>query len=454
MKGSTFKRCTCPEGRQCPKLEGRRHGVWYSDRRILTTAGQRSWKRGGFPTQTEAGNLLQHADDLIRLAGGDRKIEAKIGDLIFDRTRRGGQLPPVEDVRRRLGLRRDPGAPQAFGEAWDAWLAGKRKARPSYIKWLGEIGRNWLLPVIKDIQLDHVSGESCALVFSRIDDINEEIDLAREQGRAPNVPEDIRKAAKHVGVSTQHGIYRALRAFLNYQWKKAHAIPFNPVYMVELEPAAHVAPLTWSPEQVARFLGFHEDHRLIFLWRLALLRGFRRGELCGMADDDFDEEEATITVNAALLEIGGKLVWGKPKSRAGERVVDLDQDSVTAGKAHRTRRKRERLAAGEAWAEAGLMFTNELGEPLRPDQVSATFKELAAEAGLPVIKLHAARHTAASLALEAGIDIKVVSDQLGHSTTTITRDTYQHVRRAQHRDAAEKVVALLAPKDAARKAGS
>jgi integrase len=101
------------------------------------------------------------------------------------------------------------------------------------------------------------------------------------------------------------------------------------------------------------------------------------------------------------------------------------------------------------------MFTNELGEPLRPDQVSATFKELAAAAaGLPVIKLHAARHTAASLALEAGIDIKVVSDKLGHSTTTITRDTYQHVRRAQHRDAAEKVVALLAPKDAARKAGS
>ena len=72
-----------------------------------------------------------------------------------------------------------------------------------------------------------------------------------------------------------------------------------------------------------------------------------------MADDDFDEEEAAITVKAALLEIGGKLVWGKPKSRAGERVVDLDQDCVTAGKAHRTRRKRERLAAGEAWADSG-----------------------------------------------------------------------------------------------------
>lgn len=86
--------------------------------------------------------------------------------------------------------------------------------------------------------------------------------------------------------------------------------------------------------------------------------------------------------------------------------------------------------------------------------MSATFKELADEADLPRIKLHAARHIAATLALEAGIDIKIVSDQLGHSTTTITRDTYQHVRRAQHRDAAEKVVALLAKKDAPRKMGS
>lgn len=59
-----------------------------------------------------------------------------------------------------------------------------------------------------------------------------------------------------------------------------------------------------------------------------------------------------------LLEIGGKLVWRKPKSKAGERVVDVDEGTVEEGRAHRTRRKRERLAAGEAWADSGLMFTN------------------------------------------------------------------------------------------------
>jgi integrase len=102
------------------------------------------------------------------------------------------------------------------------------------------------------------------------------------------------------------------------------------------------------------------------------------------------------------------------------------------------------------------MFTDELGYPLRPDKVSSRFKELSAEAGLPVIKFHATRHTAATLALEAGVDVRVVSDQLGHSTTTITRDTYQHVRRAQHRNAAEKVVVLLPEKgkSASERAGS
>jgi integrase len=162
-----------------------------------------------------------------------------------------------------------------------------------------------------------------------------------------------------------------------------------------------------------------------------------------MADDDIDTERAAVTVNVALVQVGGRLVWGRLKSKAGKRVVALDSGSVAAVKAHRRLRKRERLAAGEAWTDSGRMFTDEIGEPLHPDYVSRRFRELAREAGLPVIKLHAARHTAATLALEAGIDVKIVSEQLGHSTTRITQDLYQHVRHQVHADSAEKVVALL-----------
>ncbi len=136
--------------------------------------------------------------------------------------------------------------------------------------------------------------------------------------------------------------------------------------------------------------------------------------------------------------------------------MDLDAGTIAAGKTHRARRKRERLAAGQAWQQSGRAFTGEDGNPLPPDYISRRFKDLAAAASLPVIKLHAARHTAASLMLEAGLDVKIVQEVLGHSTSVITRDTYQHVRRKVHRDAAEKTVALLRepPKPAEQEARS
>jgi integrase len=137
-----------------------------------------------------------------------------------------------------------------------------------------------------------------------------------------------------------------------------------------------------------------------------------------------------------------------------EAAREAERKPVLPGvKGHRTLRKRERVAAGEAWADSGRMFTDELGEALHPDYVSRRFREMAKAAGLPVIKFHTARHTAATLALEAGIDIKIVSEQLGHSTTRITQDLYQHVRHQVHADSAEKVVALLSGLKGAKATG-
>jgi integrase len=460
-KWSTPKRCNCkdPEtgkelGRTCPRLTGRHHGTHGYDTRIPTSSGVRELRRFGFPTQGAANSAASTVWELLKLAGGDVPTQQRIGDLIFKATARGGQLPEVEDVRRRLGLRRDLDRSETFGEAWTAWLAGKRKARPSYARGLDQMGRHWLLPVLADVALDRLNGEHCAMVFERIEMFDEEIMAAREEKRKPELPGDLRKQPKFVGVATQHRIFAALRVFLNHCWKKTHKITFNPVYAVELEPETREKLLVWTPEQVASFLDYTRNHRLHFLWRLALLRGFRRGELCGMADEDMDLDAASITVNVALLQVGGRLTWGKPKSKAGERVVGLDKGTVTAGKAHRKQRARERLAAGEAWEDSGRLFTREDGTPLYPEQVTRTFKYLAKAAGLPVIRFHSARHTAATLALEAGIGTKVVSDTLGHSTTRITEDLYQHVRVQVQIDAAETVVALLPEPKRGRKTGS
>jgi integrase len=448
--GSTFKRCGCTDqatgrqlGAQCPDLAKRRHGSWCYKVRLDTTGGRRQLTRAGFTRESDASAVLDQIADLIKLAGDDTRTRQKIGDMVAEKTARHGELPTVEELRRRLGLRREVDAGETFGHAWATWLAGRRKARDSYANTLEQHGRNWLLPVLADIPLERLTGEHCAMVFERIDMFNEEIEAAREAARKPVLPGDVRGRTRYTGVATQHRIYGVLRKFLNDQWKRAHKIPFNPVYAIELETETRAAPLVWDPSQVAHFLGFTADDRLALLWEFVLLRGFRRGELCALADADVDTDRAAVTVNAALVQVGGKLVWGKPKSKAGERVVGLDRGSVEAVRAHRTLRKRERLAAGEAWTESGRMFTDELGERLHPEYVSRRFRELAAQAGLPVIKFHAARHTAATLALEAGVDVKIVSEQLGHSTTRITQDLYQHVRLQLHHDSAEKVRQLL-----------
>lgn len=460
-KWSTPKRCYCKDpqtgrdlGRTCPKLSGRHHGTWGYDTRIPTTSGVRPLRRFGFATKTEADEAAGKVWDLLKLAADDTAARQKIGDMIREKTSRGGELPEVEDVRRRLGLRRENlGASDTFGDSWRAWLAGKKKLRASSAKRLGEIGEHWLLPVLADIAVDRITGEHCAMVFERVEMFNEEIEAALAGKRAPVLPGDKRQRARVIGVATQHRIYAAMREFLNYCLKVTHVITFNPVYAVELPPEERGPVKVWTPEQVGHFLDFHAGDRLIFMWRLALLRGFRRGELAGMADDSFSPEDASITVNVALLLIGSRLVWGKPKSRAGERVVGLDSGSVEAGKAHRSRRRRERLAAGAAWDDSGRLFTGETGEVLNPDWISRRFKEMSAEAGLPVIKFHATRHTAATLALQAKVDTKVVSETLGHSTTRITEDLYQHVSVQMQIGAAETVVALL-PGRRARETGS
>ena len=450
--GSTYKRCGCTDpatgkrfGARCPDLEKRRHGTWCYEIRVdVTGRDGRNLKRGGFARESDASAALDKVRDLVKLAGDDERGRRKIGDMIFEKSARGGELPAVDDVRRRLGLRRENlSSSQTFEESWPAWLAGKKKLRPSAAKRLGELGDHWLIPVLGDIPYDRITGEHCAMIFERVELFNEEIEAAREEKRKPVLPGDVRRRARYVGTASQHRIYAALREFLNYHLKVTHSIPFNPVYAVELAPEERGPVLVWTPEQVAHFLDVHAGDRLYWLWRLALLRGLRRGELAGMGDDAFDPEAAAIRVNVALVQIGSKLVWGKPKTRAGERVVGLDAASVKAGRAHRKGRAREHLAAGPAWEDSGRMFTTESGSALNPDWISRRFKVMAAEAGLPVIKFHAARHTAATLALQGKVDTKVVSETLGHSTTRITEDLYQHVSVQMQIGAAETVVALL-----------
>ena len=92
------------------------------------------------------------------------------------------------------------------------------------------------------------------------------------------------------------------------------------------------------------------------------------------------------------------------------------------------------------------MFAHVDGTPLNPATVSRAFDGLVKSAGLPKITLHGLRHTFATLALLDGIPSKVVAEVLGHSSTRVTEDTYQHVTPEMKADATTRVAALVRPR--------
>lgn len=105
----------------------------------------------------------------------------------------------------------------------------------------------------------------------------------------------------------------------------------------------------------------------------------------------------------------------------------------------------ERVALGPGYAETDHVFRREDGSWVHPSALSRRFATLVRQTSLPEIRLHDLRHTWASLALQAGVPVKVVSEILGHASVTITYDTYSHVIPGMAEDATSKVAALLFP---------
>ena len=169
----------------------------------------------------------------------------------------------------------------------------------------------------------------------------------------------------------------------------------------------------------------------------------RRGEMLGLRWSDLDLDGATLSVQQTRIRGAEGLAYGSPKTAKGRRRIALDAATVVALRAHRRAQAAERLLAGSIWQDEDLVFCRQDGQPLDPDSVSQSFERLGARAGLPRIRLHDARHTAASLLLAAAVHPKVVQERLGHATIATTLDTYSHVLPGLGEDAAERLAAAI-----------
>jgi len=226
------------------------------------------------------------------------------------------------------------------------------------------------------------------------------------------------------------------------QWR---LLTFNPCDGVQIPRRERREMQALSPEQARRFLAVARGTHHGALFELALTTGLRPSEYLALKWEDIDFERGTLSVVRSLdAEPGGGYRLEETKTRNSRRVVKLLPGVLSALVEHRQAQQRQREEAGERWNEQGFVFTNELGGPLqRHNLAHRYFRKILEEAGLPQIRLYDLRHTAATLALAAGVPVKVVSEMLGHSSVALTLDVYSHVLPHMQEDAARRMAALL-----------
>lgn len=399
MKGRVFKRCQCPpiykEGKDGKRYRvncKKDHGSWYYVLDVPAKAGQdrRQVMKGGFPSKEEAEAALAAAVNAVNE-----------GTFV--------------DVDRKLNT---------VAAYMEDWLANKkslkRGTRASYEQHI----RNHIKPLIGHVKLKDL----------RAQHIERMLTVIREG--------DSDTKRKPVSAATTRRVFSTLRGALNTAIKK-RLLAYNPCSGVELEPENNAPAQVWDAEQVRAFLAAAKDDRLFALYRLVLLRGLRRGEAVGLHWADVDLDGARLWVAWSATEVGGKVKLEEPKTEKSKRWVSLDAGTVEALRAHKKRQARHRLAWAGAYEDGDLVFPREDGTVERPHRVTRNFQRIAEGAGLPVIRLHDGRHSAASLALTAGVTMKEVQDQLGHSTGAITNDLYTHVSPAMRHASADKIAGLV-----------
>lgn len=209
----------------------------------------------------------------------------------------------------------------------------------------------------------------------------------------------------------------------------------------------------WTPDELRTFLASIEAHHHYPMFRLASMSGMRRGELCGLRWRDVDLDARTVSVRRSITSVQSKPIEGPVKTKRSRRVIDIDPATIGTLKAWRKTQLEQRMLMGAGWTDTGLVFTDPIGRGWNPDSITQAFDRLvtpskkATKAEIdgrpPRIRLHDLRHTHATHLLAAGVNIKVVSERLGHASVAFTLDCYAHVMPGQQADAAAAVAALV-----------
>ena len=392
MSRQVFKRCTrCAKrprlaagDRRCPTCGGSDH-TWgfVVDIGADPATGKRRRRRGGgYPTRKAA--------------------EAALRELLDKRDL--GQLVPTTTMTVRTFL-------------VDQWLPAMQLSigPTTLVGYRGNVER-YIVPRVGDLQLRALTPPRINLLYA---DVRAN---GRQRGDAPLSLKTVR--------DVHATLHRALEDAVRWDY-----LATNPSDRATA-PSATAARnerrrsiRTWSAAEVAAFDRFIADHELHELWALTASTGMRRSEVVGLRWIDVDLDRRLVAIRRVLIKVGGQAIFkDAPKSAHGFRTISIPPRVTELLRALQQRH------ADAPWRrtvppEQALVFCRPDGDPWYPDHVSVTIRKLIKASGLPRIRpMQDLRHTHATLLIgEAGVNVKVVQERLGHHSHSFTADTYQHV---------------------------
>jgi integrase len=301
------------------------------------------------------------------------------------------------------------------------WLTNsKASKRSSTLNHYEQLIRSYIVPRIGNITIKDLRPEQIQRLYNQLSD----------QG---------------VGVYTIRKIHTLLHSAFS-QAVKLGIMLRNPasLTMPPKEPSREMT--IYDEHQVNQLLLAARGHRWEALFYIAVMTGMRQMELLGLKWTDVDWIKQTIKVERQLVRPNGEgIQFASPKTKLGKRTVTLHGGAIEVLRSHYERQHRERSDAKDKWVESDLIFTNNLGGPIHPRNLLRDYKKLLKDAGLPIIRFHDLRHTAASLMLNNNIPPIVVSRRLGHAKTSITLDIYGHLIPGMDAEAAEIMGELVTP---------
>lgn len=251
---------------------------------------------------------------------------------------------------------------------------------------------------------------------------------------------DLRKTS--LSSSTVHHVYATMKVAFNDAVINRQ-IGSNPFDNVSPPPREKTQSKFLTKDQTRELVDAVRDNRYYVAVKLLAETGLRRGEALALKWSDIDLDKQTLWVRGTLARTDKGLYVTSPKTQASVRQIHLSTHLAGLLKSHLLAQSVEIAQAGNKYLQKGFVFATRTGEPVDPRNLQRSVQIACKKAGLPVVSPHTLRHSAATMMLEAGIPIHVVSRQLGHSNINITVDIYGHVSDTGAREAMETLGRLL-----------